>query len=92
MTLVRHRLSQVETQKGEMAERNAARGVVMAGLKGNLEELVKERNSWRWEMEDLESANERMSEESESNSSDAVARRSSEAETLLGLQKMIASL
>ena len=33
-----------------------------------------------------------MSDESESNSSDAVARRSSEAETLLGLQKMIASL
>ena len=47
---------------------------------------------WRGEREDLESANEGMSDESESNPSDAVAMRTSESETLLGLQKMIASL
>ena len=59
----------------------------MAGLKGKLEELVKERNLWRWEMVDRESANERMSDESESNSSDAVARRSSESKPCLASRR-----
>jgi predicted nucleic acid-binding Zn-ribbon protein len=45
MTLLRSRLSQVEKQKGELAEKNVALDGVMLGLKKKVEDLVKERNS-----------------------------------------------
>mmetsp|Transcript_31967 Transcript_31967/g.57777 ORF Transcript_31967/g.57777 Transcript_31967/m.57777 type:complete len:1737 (-) Transcript_31967:83-5293(-) len=92
MTLLRQRLSQVEKQKGEMTERSVAIDGVMLGLKKKIEELLKERNASRQQMKDLKKDNDCMSDELKMNSSNAIAKGASEADTLLNLQEMIASL
>ena len=96
MALLRGRLSQVEKQKGELTERNSALDHVMLGLKKKMEECLKERNSNRKEMEDLKSQNASMEGELHQAHSSRAAEKTKEnvvdSDTLLSLQKMIASL
>jgi len=57
-----------------------------------VEELVKERNKTRKEIEDLKAENNRVTMEFQSSTSRSIAKEASEADTMLSLQKMIASL
>jgi len=92
VALLRQRLNQLEKQKAEISERNSAMDGVMMGLKKKTEDVLKERNSMRQEINELEDENKRVSDELQLNSSRTIAKEAGDGDTLLNLQKMISSL